>query len=296
MSAPFDCVVVGGGAAGLTAALYLARFRRRAMVFDTGASRARWIPHSRNLPGFPEGLGGQDLLDRLAAQTNGYGVKIHKARVTQVERKDVGFVVRWGDEQWRARTVLVATGVVDTIPPLPGMAEAIQRGLVRVCPICDGYEARDRSIGVLGDGDHAAREALFLRTYSAATTLVLTPDGALSPERQQALAEAQIAVRRCALDRLDLNHDHAALHQDGLDGLRFDTLYAAFGVTPQVKLIRDLGLPLAEDGRIMTDAHQETAMPGLFAAGDVVRGLNQICVAEGEAAIAACAIHNRLKG
>lgn len=100
------------------------------------------------------------------------------------------------------------------------------------------------------------------------------------------------------LDRLELNPDHAVIHQDGpagLNGLRFDALYAAFGVTPQVKMIRDLGLTLADDGRIMTDAHQETVVSGLFAAGDVVRGLNRICVAEGEAAIAACAIHNRLK-
>lgn len=118
MSAPFDCLIVGGGPAGLTAALYLARFCRRAMVFDTGASRARWIPHSRNLPGFPEGLGGQDLLNRLAAQANGYGVELHKARIEQIEREDGGFTVRGGGdgERWRGRTVLVATGVVETVP------------------------------------------------------------------------------------------------------------------------------------------------------------------------------------
>ena len=204
MDALFDCLIVGGGPAGLTAAIYLARFRRRAVVFDTGASRARWIPCSHNLPGFPEGLGGQDLLDRLTSQAGGYGVELRKARVEQIERDGKDFVAHSGDERLRARTVLLATGLVETVPPVPGMAEAIRRGLVRVCPVCDGYEAGDRRIGVLGDGDHAAREALFLRTYSVEMTLVLTPEGSVNSDLARELDAARITVRPASPDGLDV--------------------------------------------------------------------------------------------
>lgn len=284
-----DCLIVGGGPAGLTAALYLARFRRRVRLVDSGASRARWIPTSHNLPGFPEGMHGEDLIGALTRQAGAYGVTVEPLFLKALERRGEGFAATLADGPATFATVLLATGVVETVPPNPGMAEAIKQGIVRVCPICDGYEARGRKVGVLGDGDHAAREALFLRTYARDVTLLLTGDCALDPAVADELAQAEVRVVRTELGAVRVGTDGVSAA-----GGKLDLLYSAFGVTPQAKLAHALGVALDGDGRIKVGERQETSVPGVFAAGDVVRGLNQIAVAEGEGAIAASAIHNRL--
>jgi thioredoxin reductase (NADPH) len=150
-------------------------------------------------------------------------------------------------------------------------------------------------VAVHGDGDHAARECLFLRTYAASVTLVLTPEGEISAESTRALSEAGVAVVRAEAQAILARPDGVSIGQAEGEPRRFDLLYVAFGVTPQVRLIRNLGVALDEDGRVKVSDRQETSIPGLYAAGDVVRGLNQISVAVGEAAIAATAVHNRLE-
>ena len=292
----FDTLIVGAGPAGLTAAIYLARFRRRVLLADTGESRADWIPTSRNLPGFAKGLHGRTLLERLREQVQAYGVPVQPARVARLRRLDSGgFQADAGAVQVRADTVLLATGVVETMPPIPGAVEAITRSLMRVCPICDGFETQGRKIAVLGSDDHAAGEAVFLRTWCADVSLVLTRDARLSNERREALERLGVRVFHAALESISLSEGEVtAVCTEGGRPNHFDIIYAAFGVTPQSDLARGLGARLDESGRLVTGEHQETSVDGLYAAGDVVRGLNQISVAEGEAAVAATAIHNRL--
>ena len=295
MTDALDTLIIGAGPAGLTAALYLARFRRKVLVADTGASRADWIPRSRNLPGFAEGLQGRALLERLRAQASAYGVEIRPERVEDLRKRKDGFAAKIGDAELQARSVILATGVVEIVPPIPGAVEAITRSLMRVCPICDGYETQGRRVAVLGAGDHAAGEALFLRTWCADVSLVLVREAGLSEERQQALERLGVKVFHSALESVSLSEDQVtAVCTEGGRPNHFDIIYAAFGVTPQTELARALGARLDGEGRLFTGEHQETSVDGLYAAGDVVRGLNQISVAEGEAAIAATAIHNRL--
>ena len=145
---PLDCLVVGGGPAGLSAAIYLARFRRRFRVIDGGLSRAATIPLSHNHPGFPDGIGGPALLARMRRQAEVYGARIDSGLVEGLERRrgDDTFVAAVGNdgEVVRARTVLLATGVMDIEPDLPDVLGAVRRGLVRHCPICDAYEVIDR--------------------------------------------------------------------------------------------------------------------------------------------------------
>jgi thioredoxin reductase (NADPH) len=294
--AELDCLVVGGGPAGLTAALYLARFRRKVRVVDSGASRAKWIPRSHNVPGFPDGVHGEDFLQALTRQASSFGAELHGGRVLAAEAGDDCIVASLEDSRLLCRTLILATGVVETVPPAPGMAQAIHAGVVRVCPICDGFEGQGRAIAVLGDGDHAARETLFLRTYATSVTLALTPEGRISTPVAQALATAGVAITRTEATAISATPDGVTMGDPGNgEPRRYDLLYVAFGVTPQVKLMRDLGVALDEDGRVRVSEKQETSVPGVFAAGDVVRGLNQISVAVGEAAIAATAVHNRLE-
>jgi thioredoxin reductase (NADPH) len=272
-----DAVIVGAGPAGLTAAIYLARFRRRVLVLSEGPSRASWIPESHNTPGFPHGVGGRDLLARLTEQAAEFGVEIRQARVDALTPAAEGFEVRASEASVQAPTVLLATGVRDRLPDIAEIEAAIRRSLVRMCPICDAYEATGKRIAVLadseGEGGLAQREAAFLRTYSDDVTVIGTGDGRL--------AFFSDIVRWTP--------------SGGVPAQSFDHLYLALGCEPQGRLAAGCGARCDDDGNLIVDAHQMTSAEGLYAAGDLVRGLNQIAVATGEAAIAATAMHNRLR-
>ncbi|RZA15504.1 MAG: NAD(P)/FAD-dependent oxidoreductase, partial [Lysobacteraceae bacterium] len=164
---PLDVLVVGAGPAGLTAATYLARFHRRFAVVDAGKSRARWIPTSHNCPGFPSGIGGGDLLDRLREQARGFGVLPEEGRIERLQRDGDVFIATAADgREWRTRFVLLATGVVDVMPAMEGLEAGIASHAVRLCAVCDGYEASDAQIAVLAPVDVAIRHAAFLRSFS----------------------------------------------------------------------------------------------------------------------------------
>src|SRR5688500_5639835 len=172
---PLDCLIVGGGPAGLTAAIYLARFLLDILVVDSGKSRAGWIPCTRNHAGFPDGISGMELLERMREQAQKYGAKIVSDRVTKVERGDDGsFTATWGSGCEQARTVLLATGVNNRRPPMDENLhdEALSRGLIRYCPICDGYEVTDKKVGVIGSDSHGVAEAVFLRGFTKDITLI----------------------------------------------------------------------------------------------------------------------------
>lgn len=292
-----DAIVIGAGPAGLTAAIYLGRFRRNFMVFDVGDSRASWIPTSHNHPGFPDGVGGLELLARMKAQAERYGCAVRKAAVEDIFSDNDGFRVLAGGETLVARTILLATGVADNEPPLPGVQAAIRNGLVRICPICDGYEAIDQKLAVIGASDLGAREALFLKTYSDQITLIHGGEAAaLSAANRRALAEAGIDVIETAIQRVVLDNERiGALCLGPGEPRHFDLIYSALGVEPRVDLAVRLDARFDDGSRLYVDDHQQTSVPGLYAAGDLVRGLNQISTAQGEAAIAATAIHNQLR-
>src|SRR4051812_13430399 len=171
-----DCLVIGGGPAGLTAAIYLARYRRNVMVIDSRESRAALIPESHNYPGFASGVSGKALLTLLTSQAETYGVRIVYDRVESLQRFEGGFNAKCSGAEVFAKRVLLATGLVDRTVDIPGLRPAIAQGLIRYCPICDGYEASGQRIAVLGTAEVACKKALFLRTYSRDVTL-LPSDG-----------------------------------------------------------------------------------------------------------------------
>ncbi|WP_297691745.1 NAD(P)/FAD-dependent oxidoreductase [Phenylobacterium sp.] len=293
-----DCVIVGAGPAGLTAAIYLGRFRRDFRVVDAGASRAARIPLSRNHPGYPEGVRGRTLIARMRRQAERYGAQIQAGRVDHLAAVKHGFRLALADRELTAQTVLLATGVVDVEPEIPGVEEAVANGLIRICPICDGFETIGQSVGVIGRDEHAAREALFMTTYSDRVSLIHAgAQEALPAEMRQRLAAAGVEVVETPIESVALDRRRISALCFGPDQTRrFDSLYAALGVRPQIQLAADAGAKLDDSHRLVVSEHQETSVPGLYAAGDVVRGLNQISTAEGEGAIAATHIHNVLRG
>jgi thioredoxin reductase (NADPH) len=285
-----DFLVIGAGPAGLTAATYLARFRRNVKVIDGGASRASWIPICHNLIGFPEGISGKTLLDRLQVQVHKYGAPISAGQVERLERdSEGGFIAHTADRIILARCVLLATGGLDIEPELPGIRNAVQRGLVRYCPICDAYEAADQKDGLIAYGKCRLKEAFLLRAYTSdLTVLTLGQSMEISAEERNALEAAGIAILETPVDKLSWQ-DKSIFSWHLRDGAvrRFDTIYSALGTRIRSELAASLGAKVDEDGTLVVDAHQRTSVPGLYAAGDVVRGLSQISVAAGQAAIAA---------
>lgn len=294
---PIDAVVVGAGPAGLSAAIYLARYRRSFIVAEDGVSRAANIPKSHNHPGFPDGIPGPELLQRMKKQALKYGASFHECSITKLEMCDRGFRLVSDRGELSARTILLATGVLDKEPNLPGLTQAVRRGLIRHCGICDGFEAIDRKIGVIGHGASGLGEALFLRNYSSQITLLSLGESiALADRERQILADAQIKVVEDAVCQVVNEGDTiVALTLATGASHEFDVLYSALGCEARSELAVDLGADVDERRCVIVDAHQQSSVPGLFAAGDVVRGLDQISVAMGHAAIAATAIHNRLR-
>ena len=402
-----EVLIVGAGPAGLTAATYLGRFLRRVLVADGGETRADWIPLSHNMPGFPAGISGPHIVSRLREQAEEYGAVIeagcveglraveggfvarlngrdltvravllatgvvdHHPDLPGVERAvqralvricpicdgyeargkavaviakddmgmreaaflrtysdrvtlihigppgdlterdalarlgvalvetlrvvEGGFVASLNGRDLKVRAVLLATGVVDHHPDLPGVERAVQRALVRICPICDGYEARDKAVAVIGKDDMGMREAAFLRTYSDRVTLIhIGPPGDLT--ERDALARLGVALVETPIDTVELEGDRVTALSWGGGKATFDLVYSALGTSPNASLADGLGARTGDDGRMIVDTHQLTSIPGLYAAGDVVRGLNQIAVANAEAAVAATAIHNALR-
>jgi thioredoxin reductase (NADPH) len=292
-----DCLIVGGGPAGLTAAIYLARFRRNFMVVDAGASRAAWIPCTHNHPGFPDGIRGTELLGRMRDQAGRHGARVVPGEVRRLERLPDGTFSAWiGDGSRRAKFVLLATGVEDIEPELPHVEHAVRRGLVRHCPICDAYEIIGRKVAIIGYGKCRIREALLLRVYTAdLTILTLGKKLDIPPEEREALREAEVHVLDEPVSEISVEGDAiAAWRMNSGKVHRFDALYTALGLRIRSELARELGADHDEAGALMVNSHQRTSVQGLYAAGDVVSGLTQISVAMGQAAIAATDINNSL--
>jgi thioredoxin reductase (NADPH) len=274
----FDCLIVGAGPAGLTAAIYLRRFLRSICIVDSNESRANKIPLSHNYPGFPKGVNGKELLNLLRAQLAEFGGVVTRGTVTRLQRNaDGNFSAECGERKVEARTVLLAAGVVDVEPDIPGYDQVKDSGLVRFCPVCDGYEFSDERVGVIGTGEHGRREFDFIRGFSERVTYIGMDSG---PKP------------------VHITCDHGSIGIELADGSskRFDVVYCALGSRVRSTLTLDLGARHDEQKCCIVNAHQETSVEGLYAAGDVVAGLDQLAVAAGQAAIAATAIHNRLRG
>jgi thioredoxin reductase (NADPH) len=291
-----DCIVIGGGPAGLTAAIYLARYHLSVTVFDDETSRAATIPVSHNHAGFPDGISGKELLDRMRKQAVQYGSTVHHQKVLALEKTAGGFTANHDGGTLRARSLLLATGVVNRRPPMPQTEhdKAVARGLIRYCPVCDGFEVTDRAIGVIGTGTKGYKEALFLRSYTRDVTLI-APDGrhALTPKELQHLDACGVKTLADPIVSFQVDEETISIDLGGIK-ISFASIYPALGSDVRSELVDGLDAERSGDGCVIVDAHQRSSVAGLYAAGDVVIGLDQISHAMGQAGVAATAIRNDL--
>ncbi len=290
-----DCLIVGGGPAGLTAALYLARFRRNVALVDGGQSRAALIPVSHNFPGFPHGVTGSLLLDRLREQLAPYPVTVIEGLVEKLEKTADGFRADLGTRTVAARTVLLATGINDAGMAVPNWRAGVEGGALRLCPVCDAYEVIDTAVAIIARSEGAAAHARFLSSYTPRLTLIHAVEDASLPAAEVAALMAEgitVIESRDVFLRVDASGKTCV----EIDGRRhdFDSVYPMFGCRPRTGLAAALGAHCDDAGKLTTDAFQQTSVAGLYAAGDVVSGLNQISVAAGQAAIAATHINHQL--
>lgn len=301
----YDCAILGAGPAGLCALTYLARFHRSAVALGaTGKhSRLHLIDRTYNLPGYPQGISGQDLLNNLQHQAESVGGEIRGALAASVQGSDGDFTVELENgEPLNARKIILAMGVHDRTPDIPGVENHVGE-FVRYCPVCDGYEHTGKQLGLLGSGKSAVRHALFLRTFSPNISVFLhgEPSESLGEGAAQLTARgiAFHAARVAKISEL-IGDDNSPQRGNGVildDGEEhpLDVLYSALGCDVNLRPVQGLDLELDEEGYIITDYEQKTNINGIYAIGDIVSQYNQISIAFGQATVAAISIHNILK-
>jgi thioredoxin reductase (NADPH) len=294
-----DCIIIGAGPAGLTAALYLGRYRRDPLVIHDGSAQAARIPLTHNVPGFPEGISGVQLLERMTDHAQAYGATFMEGCVTALAQEADGFRITRADGQnLSARTVILATGILLNQIDLPHDVheQAIEDDVLRYCAVCDAYEHIDRKIAVVGCEESGAAQALFLSRYSKEVTLFPDDPAAMAAEDRKKLETRGVRISDTPMARVAPTRTTMKVWREGDEAAsEFDVVYPCFGTKPRTDLALQLGLSVDEDGCLDAASHFETEAPGFFAAGDIVRGLDQISVAMGHGAIAATNVHSRLR-
>jgi thioredoxin reductase len=292
----WEVIVIGGGPAGLSAALTLGRCRRRVLVCDAGRYRNRASKHMHCFL-TRDGTPPTEFLQTAREQLQPYEcVELRSATVTAVEKRDEGFEVVIDDgTRARCRKVLLATGVIDELPKLEGI-DRFYGVSVHHCPYCDGWEWRDRRIGAYGHGDKGSGLALMLRQWSADVAL-FTHAGELTREHRDRLARFDIAVHEQPIARLEGDDDGHLLCIVLADGVTIerDALFFNTGQHQRSALAEKLGCEFTERGGVQTHEHEvATCVPGLYVAGDASRDVQLVVVAVAEGTKAGFAINKAL--
>jgi thioredoxin reductase len=287
-----DAVVIGGGPAGLAAATWLARYRRTVTVLDSSEYRNRWTEHVHGYLGH-DPVPPDDLLRRArSALERSPHVELVAARAESVGRQESAFVVGTADGRLEARRIVLATGVVDEFPDIPGFFEHYGADVLH-CPACDGYEARDRDVVAIGWDEHVVGFALGLLEWARRVTVVTEGKRFDADDtHRERLANSGIGIveepvrgfvgTRGALEGLSLESG---------DVVECDFAFFSIAHHPRTELAEQLGCALTEEGYIRTDRSGATTVPGVYAAGDVTPGeqLVQVAAAQGTIAGIACA-------
>ena len=290
----FDVVVVGGGPAGLSAALMLGRCRRRVLVLDLGQPRNR---RSHALHGYltRDGIPPAQFTEIGRAELEPYGIEQRAIGVTGAVLEDDHYRVSFADgTEERARYLLIATGVIDDLPAIPGFDDCYGRSIFH-CPYCDGWERRDRALAAFGRGADVAGLALGLKTWSA-DVVVCTHGAKLARATRERLDRNGVRVRTEPIARVE--HADGAMTQlvfASGDPLTRDALFFSTDQHPQSSLAIALGCALTRRGTVRTGPLCDTNVPRLFVAGDASRDAQFVVVAAAEGVKAACAINKALQ-
>lgn len=291
----YEVAIVGGGPAGLTAALYAARLGHETAVFDRGGGRAAMMKETHNVIGVPESVSGNEFLETAVEQIRSYGADYRREFVTAIDRRDGSFELETTEGTAVTERVVLATGFSDgrPDPPLPRTG----RGL-HYCLHCDAYMFVDEPVYVMGHGDSAATVAMLMLNFTDEVDLLLRGSDPDWSEETDVLLENHL---------VDVVHEDVTGVRNGADGwleaLEFEDGavreytggFAMYGSEYNNDLAASLGAELADDGSVVVDGHGRTSVEGLFAVGDLTPDHNQIPVAMGQGAKAGIALHKSLR-
>ena len=272
MTSIYEVMVIGGGFAGMSAALYLGRYDRRVALFDSGRGRSTWHQVNHNYLGFPGGVPARKLRELGCIQLQDYPqIETIPHKIDEIKRLPDGiFVARGQAGEWCGQAVILCTGVIDHYPHFPGWDEYVGRSMFW-CITCDGYHCKGAKVIVAGNNNATASMALQLQRFTRHVTLLThSYENEISAVFQRRLEDAYIPV---ICDKID----HVMGHCGQIEAictklgrrLECDLLFSHHGTTPQNKLAKDLGVALTDGGYIIIDTEQKTNVPGVYAAGDV---------------------------
>lgn len=290
----WDAIIVGGGPAGLSAAVYLGRARRRTLLLHSGHSMAKWELEVQNYLGFPQGIAGTDLLERGLAQVVRYGVDVIEDTVASVMVAEP-FRLTGRETRYEGKRILLATGLTHLPPDIPGVKDCLGHSLF-FCKDCDAYRVQGRRIAIIGRNNEAAEYALGMLAFSASVTICTNGEPFTWDTRHAGwLQEYGVSVWSPRIGTVD--HEGGSIRSFTLESgqqLMVDAAFTTRGDLPHNGLAAQAGAALNEEGQVMVDHCMQTTVPGLYAAGCLTPANCQMIIAAGQGAIAGQAINRSL--
>jgi thioredoxin reductase (NADPH) len=290
-----EVVIVGGGLAGLSAAIYLGRARRKPMLIHSGRSMAKWEPEVQNYLGFPDGIDGSDLLHRGMKQAGKFHVEIVHDDIQSLQQNEQGFELVGECHRYLAQRVLIATGLTHLPPNIPGVEECLGHSLF-FCKDCDAYRVQGKRIVILGCNNEAADYALAMLLFSPSVTICTNGQTPIWDSSHRAwLMEYQVMIHKERIQTVEHEQGQImALRFDSGASLNIEAAFVTRGDICHSDLVKSVGVELTTDGQIVVDDCLRTTVPNLYAAGCVTTANCQMIIAAGQGAIAAQAINRDL--
>ena len=307
----YDIIIIGAGPAGLTAGMYAGRQKSKTLVIDKGMAGGLGleVPLMQNYPGF-DLISGMELIQKMKAQSENYCEILENTVIDSIEKNNDGFYLKTknspllmtsdetGEREFTAKAIILATGASHRHLNVPGESEFLGRG-VAYCATCDGMFFIDKDVLMVGGGNSAAQEALYLKNLGCNVKLVHRRDELRCEHHlQKALEEKEIEVLwNSTIEEIkgDLKVESVTLLKDGEEiDYKTDAVFIAIGDDPSNELAKELGIDLDDDGYIITDKNQATSVEHVYSAGDITGGVKQWIVACGEGAVAAISAYNDL--
>jgi thioredoxin reductase (NADPH) len=290
-----EVIVIGGGLAGLSAAVYLGRALRSVMVIDNGKSMARWEPDVQNYLGFPDGIGGPELLDRARTQARSYRAKLVRDHIRWARVRGGRFSLKGEKSFYTCDRLLIATGIFHLPPEIPGLNSCLGHSMF-FCKDCDGYRVQGKRIGIYGWTEEAVEYALAMLHYTSCVVVLTNGHKPRWPKRfDRYTKEYKLPVYTGRISDVEHNKRHVkAIHIGRTVRVELDALFTTRGDIYYNRLARGLGARTGTEGEIVVDSKRRTSVPGLYAAGCVTPANCQMIIAAGEGAAAAQAINRDL--
>ena len=290
-----EVIVIGGGIAGLSAAIYLGRAQRDILVIDSGHSMARWEPIVENYLGFSEGVDGKELLRQGRIQAERHEVRFAEDKIETIDREGSVFVLHGERGNYRAKRLLLATGIFHIPPDIPGVKECLGHSMF-FCKDCDGYRVREKRIAICGANDEAVEYALGMLHYSACVMIATNGEKPhWSAQHARWIEEYEIPVHLGRIHDVDhRNRQILGLRLEDDQEVKIDYIFTTRGDVFHTDLAEKLGAKLDEEGQILVDHCMRTTVPNLYAAGCVTPANCQMIIAAGAGAAAAQAINRDL--